>query len=303
MKDSAFQPFRRAPPDGFSCDAIAKSMFYLYLLEANRSSFLRQLRGFIRMRQLANFKRHALLAASSVLSACSGSSGSSSVATPTPNLETAEGLWSGMTGTNRSVAGLVLDDGTFWFIYTAVGNNAVVAGAVQGQGTSSNGKYSAANGVDFNLEGLGLRTFKLSGTYAARSKFGGTLTYTGGSTDIFSSTYISDYDLTPSLATIAGTYSGTAASGAGLEAVTVSISGSGAITGMDAGGCRFAGTAALHSKGNVYDVSVTFGGGHCSNGTSVVTGVAYYDVAKHELVSAGLNSGRTNGYLFAGIKP
>jgi hypothetical protein len=174
---------------------------------------------------------------------------------------------------------------------------------VQGNSTSNNGNFNAANGVDFNLEGLGLNTFSLSGTYTAKGKLGGTLTYTGGRTDNFTSTYISDYDLTPSLATIADTYSGSAASGGGLEAVTVSISSSGAITGMDAGGCSFTGTATIHAKGNVYDVSVTFGGGHCSNGTSVVTGVAYYDAAKHELVSAGLNSSRTNGYLFAGTKP
>jgi hypothetical protein len=75
--------------------------------------------------------------------------------------------------------------------------------------------------------------------------------------------------------------------GRGLEAVTVSISSLGAITGMDAGGCGFAGAATIHVKGNVYDVSVTFGGGHCSNGTSVVTGIAYYNATK---LSAGLNS-------------
>jgi hypothetical protein len=56
---------------------------------------------------------------------------------------------------------------------------------------------------------------------------------------------------------------------------------------MDAGGCGFAGAATIHVKGNVYDVSVTFGGGHCSNGTSVVTGIAYYNATK---LSAGLNS-------------
>jgi hypothetical protein len=39
-----------------------------------------------------------------------------------------------------SLAGLVLDDGTYWILYSAPGDSAVIAGAIQGNGTSSNGK-------------------------------------------------------------------------------------------------------------------------------------------------------------------
>jgi hypothetical protein len=74
--------------------------------------------------------------------------------------------------------------------------------------------------MDFNLEGLGVNAFTLSGTYTAKSQLGRTLTYTGGTTNTFTSTNDTDYDLTPSLATIAG---------------------GGAITGNSAGGCGFTG--------------------------------------------------------------
>jgi hypothetical protein len=258
------------------------------------------------MRQLTINNALAILAASVALASCGGGGSSSGIAPPPPppDLGTAEGLWNGTTGSGRSFAGLVLDNGTYWFLYTAAGNNAVLGGAVQGDGTSSSGKFASSNGMDFNLEGLGINAFTLAGTYTAKSQLGGTLTYTGGTTNTFTSTYDTDYDLTPSLAAIVGTYSGEAATvSSGPEAATVAIASGGAITGTSAGGCSFTGTASPHAKGNVYDVSVTFSGGVCTNGTSTVTGVAYFIAAQKQLVSTALNSGRTNGFLFLGAKP
>jgi hypothetical protein len=260
------------------------------------------------MRQLTINNALAILAASVALTSCGGGGGSSSSALPPPppppDLGTAEGLWNGTTGTGRSFAGLVLDNGTYWFLYTAVGNNAVLGGAIQGVGTSSSGKFASSNGMDFNLEGLGINAFTLSGTYTAKSQLGGTLTYTGGTTNTFTSSYDTDYDQTPSLATIVGTYSGEAETvDSGPEAATVTIAGGGAITGTSASGCSFTGAASTHAKGNVYDVSVTFNGGVCTNGTNTVTGVAYFIAAQKQLVSTALNSGRTNGFLFLGTKP
>ena len=218
----------------------------------------------------------SVLTASIALTSCGGGAGTSSGASPPPpsNLGTAEGLWNGTTGSGRAFSGLVLDNGTYWFLYSAVGNNAVLGGAIQGDGTSSGGKITSTNGMDFNLEGLGINAFTFAGTYTAKTLLGGTLTYTGGTTDTFTSTYDTDYDLTPSLATIVGTYSGEAATvDSGPEAATVTIASGGAITGSSAGGCNFTGSVSTHAKGNVYDVSVTFNGGVCTNGSSTVTGV------------------------------
>ena len=130
----------------------------------------------------------------------------------------------------------------------------------------------------------------------------GTVTYSN-TTATFSGSYDSNYDLTPSLATVAGTYTGSAATSGGVEFATVTISSAGAISGSGAGGCTFAGTTTPHSKGNVYDVSVTFGGGLCTNGTNTVTGVAHFDDATKEIRSAALNSSRSDGFLYVGTKP
>lgn len=85
----------------------------------------------IRLRQLTINNAFAILTASVALASCGGGGGSSSSAPPPPppppDLGTAEGLWNGTTGSGRVFSGLVLDDGTYWFLYSAVGNNAVLA--------------------------------------------------------------------------------------------------------------------------------------------------------------------------------
>jgi hypothetical protein len=241
-----------------------------------------------------------LVVVSVATSACGGGSGSSMP--PVDMSGTAEGLWNGTTADGRTIDGLVLDDGSYWFIYTEVGNSNQIAGLVQGNETSSTGKFTSSNGIDFNFEGSGISDFSLAGTYTQKSQIAGTLTYADGSNSL-TGTYSTDYELTPSISMIAGNYSGDAATAGGVESATVTIAAGGAIVGTSASGCSFTGMATLHSSGNVYDVTVTFGGGVCSNGTDTVTGVAYYVAAQNEIVSAALNSGRSNGFLFVGVKP
>ena len=232
------------------------------------------------------------------MSACGGGGGDGS----SDGSGAAEGLWRGTTNTNRILAGVILDDGTYWFIYSPVGNSAVSAGFIQGNGTSSYGTFSSSNGKDFNLEGLGVTNFTLASAAKAKNSLGGTLTYSSSDTTTFISSYDTNYDLTPSLSAIAGAYSGAAVTTGGTAFATVTFSDSGTISGNDAGGCTFTGNAAPRAKGNVYNVSVTFGGGVCANGTSIVKGVAYFDADSKLITSAALNSDRTDGFIYVGTK-
>lgn len=234
------------------------------------------------------------------LSACGGGGGDSGPSAPSE----AEGLWFGTTNTNRSIAGVVLDTGTYWFIYTSQGNNAVVAGAIQGTGSTDNGSFSSSNGRDFNLEGQGINNFTISGTYSSMQSLAGTIRYSAtGEQVTFSSQYDSYYDETPSLSIVAGNYSGTAATSAGTESANVVVSSNGAVSGQGASGCTFTGSAAPRESGNVYDLSITFGGGVCQNGGATVNGVAIYDPEFQQITSAALNSPRSDGFIFIGEKP
>ena len=169
----------------------------------------------------------------------------------------AEGLWNGTTTTGRTVTTLVLDDGTYWVVYSAAGNSAVLGGVAEGNSVSNNGQVSSSNGLDVNLEGFGVNAFTMSGTYTPNGSLNGTLQYPQTSQG-FTAAYDTDYDLTPSLATIAGDYSGVVDIGSGLESVLVTVTSDGHIGGMGASGCTFTGIASLHAHGNVYNPASNF---------------------------------------------
>jgi hypothetical protein len=91
----------------------------------------------------------------------------------------AEGLWNGTTSNGRAMSGLVLDDGTYWVLYSLMGNSAVIAGGVQGTGSSRNGTFTSSNGRDFNLEGLGVNDVDVSANYVMEESLSGSVRYTG----------------------------------------------------------------------------------------------------------------------------
>ena len=217
----------------------------------------------------------------------------------------AEGLWTGSLNNGRSLSGLVLDDGTGWFLYSVAGNPSVIAGLVQGNGSSQNGSFTLSNGMDFNLEGNGINSVSITGTYVMKQSLNGTVTYQNqnfGQTT-FTSTYNADYDLTPNANLLVGTYTGSATTAGGPELTTVTLSAPGSITGANNSGCNFTGSFSPRTHGNAYDVSVTFAGGVCSHGTSTVTGIGFFNAATKTLYSAGVNNTRTNGFIFVGTKP
>ena len=238
------------------------------------------------------------------LAACGGGGSSSTATLPAAS---AEGLWSGSTSTSRSVTAIVLDNGSYWLLYSVPRVNAVVAGFIQGSGSALNGSFSSSDGVDFNLEGQGINNATLAASYVARQSFNGSVSYASANPPFtFTSSYNADYDQTPSLSAIAGSYAGIASVAGGTEAATIAISAQGVIagTGLTASGCQFVGTAVPRAKGNLYDLSVLVsGGGACANGTSAVTGIAYFDAGSKRLYLAALNKSRSNGLSFVGIKP
>lgn len=238
------------------------------------------------------------------LTACGGGSSSGTPATTTPAATSAEGLWKGTTSNGRAVTGLVLDDGVFWVLYSTQSNNNLIAGAVQGSGTSNNGSFASSNAIDFNLEGNGILATTLSASYTQKQSFNGTFTYPTLShqTVTFTSAYSADYEITPTLATIVGTYTGYSAVKDGIDTGTVAISASGAISAVGVSGCASTGTVTPRAKGNVYNVSLTYGAAPCATPRGTVTGIGYFDAAAKRIYALAMNGARSNGIIFVGAK-
>lgn len=272
------------------------------------------------------------LAASAMLGSCGGGGGDDdstvSVAPPPavnpippppvnpdlPPVYPPEGMWVGTTSTGRSVYGFLLNTTEYWVLYSSQLNPDVIAGAIQGTskitfigplvGASPSGGLESTDAKDFNLEGAGILDATISANYVALQSFNGTVFYTNPpSSGTFATTYDQRWNLTPTLASLAGSFTGAAAVLGGSEPTTLTITDTGNISGTGTSGCTFTGTAAPHVRGNVFDVSVTFGGGACSNGTDTVTGIGYYDIATKRLWGMALNATRSNGFIFAGSKP
>lgn len=245
-----------------------------------------------------------MLSAFLLLTACGGGSDSNNdnnVSPTTPDI-ISEGLWVGSTFTNRNIVGLVLDDGSYYFLYSAVGNSSLISGVIQGASSMNGDSFTSSNAKDFNLEGLGVLSSTISGTVATKQSFDGTVTYSDNSTSSFTTSYDSNYELSPSLLDLAGTFSGSAASSAGVENADIVIAEDGSITGMGASGCQLTGQLNTRDNGNVYNSSITFGGSPCLFANETLTGIAYYDIQDSVLYVVAPNTERTDGVIFTGSR-
>ena len=215
--------------------------------------------------------------------------------------DTAEGLWTGTTGDGRTISGVVLDDDTYWLWYSAVGQPSVLAGGFQGSGLSQNGAFTSANGIDFNLEGIGPfgpMDTTVAASYVLRNSFNGVITYPTMTQTTFTSTFNTDYVAAPNVASLVGTYIWSTTGGI----FTTSIDPSGSITGTFSI-CNYSGAVSSRTSGNVYDVSITAFGRLCGGSGLLQTGVAWFDAATNRLFISTLN--RANGtfsILFLGTK-
>lgn len=233
------------------------------------------------------------------LSGCGGGGGSDSSAASSP----AQGLYTGTTTTGRTVTGLVLDDGTYYVLYSQIGNSIVIAGVVQGTGTSNAGTFSSSNARDFNLEGLGVLSASVSANYVERQSLNGTVAYSAGGTTAFTTNYDASYESAPSLAALSGSFTGQVASSAGTENATVAVSSAGAVSGSGVSGCGVSGSVSPRAHGNAFNVSLTFGGAPCLFANQTLSGVAYFNAATNRLYAAAPNASRSDGVLFVGVKP
>ena len=221
---------------------------------------------------------------------------------PAPASE-AEGLYRGNTATDRAVSGVILGDGTYYLVYCVENNPDIIAGVIQGNSTASGGNISSSNAMDFNFEGVGIFPATISATYSPEQWVDGTISYNNGNTIDFSTTYDAAYENTPSLADLAGIFTGGVMFSLGSEDAEVTVSPTGAVLGVGASGCTMTGSVAPRASGNIYNISITFGGAPCYFENQTMTGIGYYDPNTKQLWAAALNATRTESIMFVGDKP
>ena len=96
------------------------------------------------------------------------------VPSATPSRSTMEGYWFGSTNANEEIRGIVLSNGTYYFIYFVPGSN-IIAGVVQGTTTTANGSFTSTNARDFNITPYhSVFSGNLTGNFLAQSVMQGT---------------------------------------------------------------------------------------------------------------------------------
>lgn len=263
------------------------------------------------LQRLAIAKILPLTVISAALVACGGGGGGNSADSGNSNQSavdaTAEGLWLGSTNRGSEISGVVLDDGTYYVIYSMPNDPSVIGGFVHGSSTTTaGGEYSSDDARDFYLPYSAPLTATVSATVSTGVSFNGTINYMQGdvvlSTGTYTSTYDDDYEQTPALSTIAGTYDGSVGFLGGGEFASINIASDGSIIGSGDSGCAVSGTINPRAQGNVYNIFVTFGAAPCFFENMTLEGVAYYDSTNNGLVAALTLSDKSNGMLFVGVK-
>lgn len=224
-----------------------------------------------------------------------GSSNSSSSAPPPPPAATAEGIWVGANSGGSALVGAVLENGQYWLLSHA---DQVINGIVQGSGTSLNGSFTSTNGIELRI-GVPNTPVNISASYRERESLNGTITpQSGGTVATFTAAYDTSYETAATLAAISGDWSGKQPAG---ETFALNISSAGGLVGTSSLGCLFTGTVAPRSAdNNVFNLTITFGGGVCRPGTQTMTGIALIQGsgASAVLFAAVLNADRSNAVGF-----
>jgi len=206
---------------------------------------------------------------------------------PPSALDRSAGFYEGTTAGQRKISVIVLETGRYYTIYGPLGSpqSSQIEGVMVGDGTAGGDNFSSNNLENVNFTFQTSTPGALGATFALQRYFDANIAYAGGGTDAFNADYSFDYEQAPSIGLVAGNYSGQLAAIDGVEGAALAISGSGAVSLATPGGCSAGGAIYLHPFGNVYDITLTYGGAACPAAGQTLTGHATYDSATGALTA------------------
>lgn len=271
--------------------------------------------NYLNIRLLAVTTISALL-----LAACGGGSSSttpqqSAPVSPPPVTTTLaaptsaiSGVFDGKNDSSQPITAMLQNDGSYLIVYSDPTAPQTVLGAIIGTGTLTNGSFSSSNGLDLNLAGTATQTpqaVTLSASYTQQQSLNGSLSYTSsGKTATFTSVYNNSYATLPSMAALAGAYTGIIATKDLNEGnVALTIAQDGTVTGQLSCGCQINGALAPRSDGMAYVANLSMVGGDHILSNKTFAGNVYLDATQNRLYIVGNIVGTTDTVVFVGTKP
>ncbi|CAB3756375.1 hypothetical protein [Paraburkholderia humisilvae] len=201
-------------------------------------------------------------------------------------LQSSAGIYTGPLSTQQKLTLLTRLDGSAYLFYQsasasrpAVDDVIVVRNARQ----ANDGKYESTQATRYRfVQPRRAMPVQVDIDFSHSPAVSGFISVPGDSADnvAFNARPAPILGEAPTLASVAGLYSGTANSLHGASAAQITVTGSGLLAGMIANGCEFRGTLAPSSGVTAYDVSVTYGGAPCIDANATVSGSAVLDESK-----------------------
>lgn len=233
----------------------------------------------------------SLSLAAVLLAACGGGGDNDSPAS------FASGAWSGSSDTGRAVSGVVLQDGSYYLLYSVPGSAATPGGFVQGTGHFEGANFVSSDLRDYNVEGTGVQQGSLAADVRPAVALRATVA-TPRAPQVFDTQPAGDF-ARASLDTLAGSYTGQVAFSLGFRPATFTVTSAGRVS-TTINGCDIGGRVAPRAEGFVYDLTIEFGGAPCVFPNWTFTGVAF--VRGKELRGLVQDPQRRQGIVFAGTR-
>jgi hypothetical protein len=226
------------------------------------------------------------------------------------NVSKAKGVWAGTTSLNERVVAVVLEDGTFYLVYTQPGTTTDAA-VVEGTSTATNGEISSANAKNFPIAQAeevngAARTNSVSGTYTPQGRLQLTISSSTTTRNV-SADYVPGSEQAPSLAALAGHYTGATGHIGGRRAAVWTIDDAGRLSLSNTAGCTLTGTITPHAAVHAFDWTITeSAAGSCifddEGDEATISGMLYYDEATRRICAFAPYDERIEDFFMIGTK-
>lgn len=243
------------------------------------------------------------------LTACGGGGGGSDTTTSKPvvnvtNAPTA-GLWEGTIGNGRSVSGISLKSGDFYFLYSVENNPNYIAGIVSGNLSSNAGSVTSTSATDFNLESREVYPVHISASVKEKTSLSGYTMYNGDWTIVnsFVTKYNALYEEEASIQKISGTYYGNIAFYNIIDTIaSLTVKDDGSFATKTLHGCSISGKFTPLQGENAYEMDVTFGPSPCGNPDRRVSSVGFFDRRSGALYVTNMIKDKQNAFIILASK-
>jgi hypothetical protein len=159
--------------------------------------------------------------------------------------------------------------------------------------------FGSDDGLYFSAVGAGITAATVAATLVPGTSFDGTVTTTGAAAVGFETRQETIFFIGPTLARLAGTYTGTAGFALGVRPAVFTVTADGAVS-SSINGCAIAGTATPRADANAFDLTIAFGPAPCALPGLSFTGIAYLRQDNGRLYAAARNAATRQSVIFNG---